>query len=191
MLPTLSVLKVPLEVPHDWGTTRFTTDMHLLDPIFKKRRSPLDPESSRTLIVLFLTYSPKLLPKSGSMAQSEHVFLLFSFKLVLFSSNFFNLGANFFGIWPFLNFWERFRDPWVFSWKKLALSAFWQEGLSFPRLALRNLHLFLKNAHYCYYRSHLSGFCGLFCNFISLCSYAKGCINKFDWTGLVWQIDRV
>jgi hypothetical protein len=26
---------------------------------------------------------------------------------------------------------------------KLALSAFWREGFSFPRLALRNLHLFL------------------------------------------------
>jgi hypothetical protein len=27
----------------------------LVDPFFTKRRSPLDPESSRTLIVLFLT----------------------------------------------------------------------------------------------------------------------------------------
>ena len=79
-------------------------DVRLLDPFFKKRRSPLDPESSRTLIVLFLTYSPELSPKSGSTAQPEHVFLLFSIKLVLFSSNFFELGANFFGIQPFLDF---------------------------------------------------------------------------------------
>jgi hypothetical protein len=34
----------------------------------------------------------------------------------------------------------------VFSSEKLALFAFWKEGLSFPRLALHNLHLFfLKN----------------------------------------------
>ncbi len=41
---------------------------------------------------------------SGILAQSEHVFLLFSIELVRFSSNFFNLGANFFGIRPFLIF---------------------------------------------------------------------------------------
>jgi hypothetical protein len=143
MSPTLSVMKVPLEVPRNWGTTCFTTEMHLLDPIFMKRRSPLDPESSRTLIVLFLSYGPELMLGSGILAQSELIFLLFSIKLVQLSSNFFDLGANFFGIWPFLNFWERLLDPREFSLGKLALSAFWQEGLSFPRLALRNLHLFL------------------------------------------------
>ncbi len=79
-------------------------DMRLLDPFFKKRRSPLDPESSRTLIVLFLTYSPELSLRSGTTAQSECVFLLFSTKLVLFSFNFFELGANLFGIRPFLVF---------------------------------------------------------------------------------------
>ncbi len=147
MLPTLSVMKVPLEVPHDWGTTRFTIEMCLLDPFFTKRRSPLDPESSRTLIVLFLTYNPELTLGSGILAWSERVFLLFSIKLVQFSSNFFNLGANFFGIRLFLNFWERLLDPRVFSTGKLALSAFWQEGLSFPRLALRNLHLFFLKMH--------------------------------------------
>ncbi len=183
--------KVPLEVPHDWGTTHFTTEMRLLDPFFMKRRLLLDLESSRTLIVLLLTYSPELTPGSGTTAQSERIFLLFSIKLVQFSSNFFDLDANFFGIQPFLDFWERFCNPRVFSFKKMALSAFWREGLSFPRLALRNLHLFLlKNAHCRDYCSHLSGFCGFFCNFISLHSYAKGCINNFDRTGLMWQIDR-
>ncbi len=121
-----------------------------------KKRSPLDPESSRFLIVLFLTeskifkirifcfsLSPELTFGSGTTAQSEHVFLLFSIKLVQFSSNFFNLDANFYGIQPFLDFWERFCYPRVFSCKKSALSAFWREGLSFQRLALRNLHLFL------------------------------------------------
>jgi hypothetical protein len=69
-----------------------------------KRRSPLDPESSRTLIVLFLTFSPELILGSGILAQSKHVFLLFSSKLVLFSTNFFKLDANFFGIRSFLDF---------------------------------------------------------------------------------------
>jgi hypothetical protein len=114
MSPTLSVTKVPLEVPHNWGTTRFTTEMRLLDPFFMKRRSPLDPESSRTLIFLVSTFSPELTLGSGILAQSEHVFLLFSSKLVQFSSNFFDLGANFFGIRPFLVFWERLLDPRVF-----------------------------------------------------------------------------
>jgi hypothetical protein len=57
-------------------------EMHLLDPFFMKRRSPIDPESSRTLTVLFLTYSPELTLGSGVSAQSENVFLLFSSKLV-------------------------------------------------------------------------------------------------------------
>jgi hypothetical protein len=69
-----------------------------------KRRSPLDPESSRTLIVLFLTYSSELTLGSCALTQSERVLLLFSSKRVQFSSNFFNLDANFFGIQPFLNF---------------------------------------------------------------------------------------
>jgi hypothetical protein len=38
------------------------------------------------------------------LARAEHVFLLFSFKLVQFSSNFHNLDANFFGVQPFLDF---------------------------------------------------------------------------------------
>jgi hypothetical protein len=69
-----------------------------------KRSSPVDPESSRTLIVLFLTFSPELTLGSGALGQSERVFLLFSSELVQFSSNFFDLDANFFGIRLFLNF---------------------------------------------------------------------------------------
>jgi hypothetical protein len=57
-----------------------------------------------TIIVLFLMYSPELMLGSGVLAQSECVFLLFSIKLVQFSSNFFDLGANFFGIQLFLDF---------------------------------------------------------------------------------------
>ncbi len=32
MSPTLSVMKMPLEVPHNWETTHFTREMHLLEP---------------------------------------------------------------------------------------------------------------------------------------------------------------
>ncbi len=46
--PTFLVLKVLSEVLHDSGTALFTTGMYLLDPVSKKRRSPLDPVSRRT-----------------------------------------------------------------------------------------------------------------------------------------------
>jgi hypothetical protein len=98
-----------------------------------KRRSPLDPESSRTLIVLFLTYSPELTLGSGVLAQSERVFLLFRIKLVQFSSNFFNLDANFFGIRPFLDFLRKASQSTGIFLQKIGSSAFWREGLSFPR----------------------------------------------------------
>ncbi len=55
--PTFLVLKVLLKVIHDSGTTQLTTGMYLLDPFSKKRRSPLDPVSRRTLIVLCLAIS--------------------------------------------------------------------------------------------------------------------------------------
>jgi hypothetical protein len=41
---------------------------------------------------------------SGFLAQSEYVFLHFSINLVLFNSNFFELGAIFFSNQPFLIF---------------------------------------------------------------------------------------
>jgi hypothetical protein len=82
--PTFLVLKVPLEVPHDSGTALFTLGMYLLDPFFKKRRSPLDPVSRRTLIVLCLTISLLLASSSGGWA---------SFRCFLdqFRPNFFKL----------------------------------------------------------------------------------------------------
>ena len=81
---TFLVLKVPLEVPHDSGTALFTTGMYLLDPFFKKRRSPLEPVSSRSLIVLCLTISLSLASSSGGWA---------SFRCCLdqFRPNFFEL----------------------------------------------------------------------------------------------------
>jgi len=47
MSPTFVVLKVLLEVPHDSGIALLTTRMHSVDPFSTKRRSPLDPVSSR------------------------------------------------------------------------------------------------------------------------------------------------
>ncbi len=98
---------------------------------FMKKRFPLDPESSRTLIVLYLTFSPELTLGSGILAQSEHALLLVSSKLVQFSSKFFNLDANFFSIRPFLNFWERFLGPREFSSRKSALSTFGEKASHF------------------------------------------------------------
>jgi hypothetical protein len=118
-------------------------EMHLLDLFFIKRRPQLDPEASRTLIVLLLTFSPELMLGSSVLAQSERVFLLFNSKLVQFSSNFFNLDANFL-VSSLFSFSEKgFLVHGNFPPEKLALSAFWQEGFPFPQLALCNLHLFL------------------------------------------------
>jgi hypothetical protein len=77
------------------------------------------------------------------------VFLIFSFELVLFSSNFFDLGTNFFGNQPFLVFCKRFLSLGELSSRisssgKLALSGFWQESFSFLGSALRELHFFLQ-----------------------------------------------
>ncbi len=69
--PTLLVLKVPLQVLHDSGTALLTMGM-LLDPFSKKRRSPLDPVSRRTLIVLCLTISLSLVSFGGGLASLRH-----------------------------------------------------------------------------------------------------------------------
>jgi hypothetical protein len=80
---------------------------------------------------------------SGFLVQSEHVFLLFNYKLVLFSSNFFDLGTNFCGDRHFLFFGETYLGSGEFSSRKSAFSAFWQESFSSPVLAFHKLHLFL------------------------------------------------
>ncbi len=67
--PTCLVLKLPLEVLHDSGTAILTTGMYLLDPFSKKRRSPLDPVSRRTLMVLCQTTSLSLASSSGGWAS--------------------------------------------------------------------------------------------------------------------------
>ncbi len=58
--------------------------------------------------------------------QSERVILLFGFQLGIFSSNFFDLGANFLDGWLFLFFREWLLSLRDFSSGKLALSTFWQ-----------------------------------------------------------------
>jgi hypothetical protein len=85
--PTFFVIKVPLEVPHDSGTALFTTGMYLLDPFFKKRRSPLDPVSNRTLIVFCWTNSLSLVSSRGGKASFRH-------SLDHFRPNSFNLDPN-------------------------------------------------------------------------------------------------
>ncbi len=53
--PTFLVRKVPLEEPHDCGAALFVHGMYFWDSFLMKRMSPLDPVSSSTLIVFFLT----------------------------------------------------------------------------------------------------------------------------------------
>jgi hypothetical protein len=67
--PTFLVLKVPLEVLHDSGTALLSMGMYFLDPFSKKRRSPLDPVSKRTLIVLCLAISLLLVSSGGGWAS--------------------------------------------------------------------------------------------------------------------------
>jgi hypothetical protein len=70
--PTFLVLKVPLEVLYDSGTALITMGMYLLDSFSKKRRSPLDPVSRRTLIAFCLTISLLLVSFSGNWASFRH-----------------------------------------------------------------------------------------------------------------------
>jgi hypothetical protein len=70
--------------------------------------------------------------------------LLFSFKLVLFSSNFFDLDAYLFSNRSLLIFGERFLALWEFSSWKSALSASWQESFLSSDLAFREFHLYLQ-----------------------------------------------
>jgi hypothetical protein len=72
--PTFLVLKVLLEVLYDSRTALFTMGMYLLDPFFKKRRSPLHPVSTRTLIVLLLTKSLPLASSGGCWASFKYAF---------------------------------------------------------------------------------------------------------------------
>ncbi len=88
MSPSFFVSKVPLEVLHDSGTTLFTMSMHLLDPFSKKRRSPLDPVSRRTLIVFFLANS-LLMALFGSRSTSSRC------AIDQFRPVFFDLDPNF------------------------------------------------------------------------------------------------
>ncbi len=151
-----------------------------------KRRSPLDPESSRTLIVLFLTQSPELTFGSGILVRSECVFLLFSITLVQFSLNFFDLGAYFFGIRPFIIFFlKASQSVGIFLWKIGSFRLLARRPLISEISAPQFASFSLKNAQYRDCRSHLSGFCSFTCDFISLCSFTKGCIDDFAQTGLM------
>jgi hypothetical protein len=81
-------LKVPLEVLYDSGIAIFTTGQHLLEgPFSKKRRSPLNPVSRRTLIVFFLTNSLLLASVGGHWTSSRCV-------LGWFRPIFFDLDPN-------------------------------------------------------------------------------------------------
>jgi hypothetical protein len=94
---------------------------------------------------------------SGFFAQPECVFLLFSFNLVLFSSNSFDLETNFFGSQPFLVFREWFLGLREFIFLKIGTFRFLERKLLVPRIsALQIAYFFTINAHYQDHRSHLN-----------------------------------
>jgi hypothetical protein len=137
-----------------------------------------------------LTYSPELTLGSGYLVQSERVFLLFGFKLVLFSSNFFHLDNNFFGKCPLLVFRERFLGLQESFLQEISTFRFLARRLLIPGLSIPQIASFLlKNAHHHNRRSHLTGFCGFDCNFISPGGITRGCSGNFDQTGLSRQMD--
>jgi hypothetical protein len=119
------------------------------------------------------------------LVQSYRVFLLFSFKVVLFSSNFFNLGAYFFGKRPFLFFRERFLNKRELSSRKLVLFTLLVPGIS----ALQIASFFTINAHHRDHHSHLSAVNCFDRKFITPYVFTKGCIEDFDQTWLIRQID--
>jgi hypothetical protein len=84
---TILVLDPLLEVLHDSGTALLTTGMYLLDPFLKKGRSPLEPVSRRTLMVICLTTSLLLASSSSGWAT-------FRCFLDQFRPNFFELDPN-------------------------------------------------------------------------------------------------
>jgi hypothetical protein len=67
--------------------------MYLEAPFLVKRRSPLDPESRRTLITFLLATRLVLRPSLGLVARAGHVLAKFSFDLVFLDAESFDLGA--------------------------------------------------------------------------------------------------
>ncbi len=81
--PTFLVRKVPLEMPHDCGAALFVHGVYFWDPFLMKRRSPLNPVWSSTLIVFFLTISPLLTSLAGLLSPiwcNVALFRCFFFK---------------------------------------------------------------------------------------------------------------
>ncbi len=82
MSPTFFVWRVPLEVFQDCGTALLAIGMSSL-PLSTKRRSPLDPVSSRTLIVLVFTFRLVLMSSWDSLVPVGLTLLQSIAKLLL------------------------------------------------------------------------------------------------------------
>jgi hypothetical protein len=82
---TAAISSVNKIVINEWLRLNFIgfLMMSLKAPFFMKRRSPLNPESSRTLIVLFLTISFLLALLSCLKGQFGHDLACFCYKLVI------------------------------------------------------------------------------------------------------------
>jgi hypothetical protein len=84
-------------VPHDCGTALYIVGMYFLDPFLMKRRSPLNPVSSNTLIVLCLTISLSVTLLTGLLSPFRC--LLDQFRSFFFEfSHLFGLISNFLGL---------------------------------------------------------------------------------------------
>ncbi len=109
MSPTCLVTNVPLEVPHDRGLTLVTMNMYLEAPFLAKRRSPLDPESRRTLIALLLATRPMLWLSLGLIAHTGLALADFSSNLVFLDAKSSALSAKWLLLWVALR-----KLPFVF-----------------------------------------------------------------------------
>jgi hypothetical protein len=77
-----------------YGGSPFTLCVYLEAPFLIKRRSPLDPESRRTLIAFLLATRPVLWLSLGLVARAGRVLAKFSLILVLLDAKSFDLGAK-------------------------------------------------------------------------------------------------
>ncbi len=109
MSPTRLVINVPLEVPHDQGVALFTIGIYFEAPFLAKRRSPLDPESRRTLITLLLATRPMLQLSLGLIAHAGLVLADFSSDSVFLDAKLFELSAKLLLPWVALS-----KLPFVF-----------------------------------------------------------------------------
>ncbi len=102
MSPTFFDWRVPLEVFRNCGTALFAIGMSS-DPLSTKMRSPLDPVSGRTLIVLIFTFRLVLMSSWDSLVPVRLTLLQSIAKLLLIAKFWWSFAV-------FLQFFANYRD---------------------------------------------------------------------------------